>query len=61
MAAAYGAFPSVPMELEVVRAGPDRVAELADVHLGFHTYLEADAPDGGPYVWFMRADPPMSG
>jgi hypothetical protein len=49
------------MELEVVRAGPDRVAELADEHLGFHTYLEADAPDGGPYIWFMRADPPMSG
>ena len=29
-------------------------------HLGFRTYLEADAPDGGPHIWFMRADPPMS-
>jgi len=26
-------------------------------HLRFETYLEADAPDGGPHVWFMRADP----
>jgi GNAT superfamily N-acetyltransferase len=26
-------------------------------HLGFRTYLEADAPDGGPHLWFMRADP----
>jgi ribosomal protein S18 acetylase RimI-like enzyme len=26
-------------------------------HLGFETYLEADAPDGGPHLWFMRADP----
>jgi GNAT superfamily N-acetyltransferase len=27
-------------------------------HLGFRVVLEADAPDGGPTVWFMRADPP---
>ena len=26
-------------------------------HLGFRTYLEADAPGGGPHLWFMRADP----
>jgi len=27
-------------------------------HLGFRTYLEADAPGGGPHLWFMRAEPP---
>ena len=26
-------------------------------HLGFRTYLETDAPDGGPHLWFMRVDP----
>jgi len=26
-------------------------------HLGFRTYLETDAPGGGPHMWFMRADP----
>jgi GNAT superfamily N-acetyltransferase len=26
-------------------------------HLGFRTYLEADAPGGGPHLWFMRAEP----
>jgi ribosomal protein S18 acetylase RimI-like enzyme len=25
-------------------------------HLGFRLVKEADAPDGGPHVWFMRAD-----
>jgi GNAT superfamily N-acetyltransferase len=24
---------------------------------GFHVYDEADAPDGGPRIWFMRWDP----
>lgn len=24
---------------------------------GFHVYHEADAPDGGPRIWFMRWDP----
>jgi GNAT superfamily N-acetyltransferase len=24
---------------------------------GFSVYKEADAPDGGPHVWFMRWDP----
>jgi hypothetical protein len=24
---------------------------------GFRVYDEADAPDGGPRVWFMRWDP----
>ena len=26
-------------------------------HFGFRTYLESDAPGGGPHLWFMRADP----
>jgi GNAT superfamily N-acetyltransferase len=24
---------------------------------GFHTVVDADAPDRGPHVWFMRSDP----
>jgi GNAT superfamily N-acetyltransferase len=24
---------------------------------GFRTFLDGDAPDGGPHIWFMRADP----
>jgi GNAT superfamily N-acetyltransferase len=24
---------------------------------GFRVYDEADAPDGGPHIWFMRSDP----
>jgi GNAT superfamily N-acetyltransferase len=27
---------------------------------GFSVYAEADAPDGGPHVWFMRWDPQTS-
>ena len=26
-------------------------------HRGFRTYLDEDAPDGGPHIWFMRYDP----
>jgi predicted N-acetyltransferase YhbS len=24
---------------------------------GFRTYLDEDAPNGGPHIWFMRWDP----
>ena len=24
---------------------------------GFRTYLDEDAPNGGPHIWFMRSDP----
>ena len=24
---------------------------------GFRTYLDEDAPNGGPHIWFMRCDP----
>lgn len=24
---------------------------------GFRTYLDEDAPNGGPHIWFMRAEP----
>ena len=24
---------------------------------GFRTYLDEDAPNGGPHIWFMRFDP----
>lgn len=27
-------------------------------HLGFRVVEESDAPDGGPRIWFLRADPP---
>ncbi len=27
-------------------------------HLGFQVVEQADAPGGGPTIWFMRADPP---
>ena len=27
-------------------------------HLGFHVHERADAPGGGPTIWFLRADPP---
>lgn len=27
-------------------------------HLGFRVIEQADAPSGGPTMWFMRADPP---
>ena len=43
----------VTTTLETAR--PENVAIYE--HLGFETYLEADAPDGGPHLWFMRADP----
>jgi hypothetical protein len=26
-------------------------------HLGFRVVEESDAPDGGPTIWFLRADP----
>lgn len=29
--------------------------------LGFQVVEEADAPDGGPHVWFMRSEPERSG
>lgn len=43
----------VPATLETSRRGNVAIYE----HLGFRTYLEADAPGGGPHLWFMRADP----
>jgi len=43
----------VPATLETSRPGNVAIYE----HLGFRTYLETDAPDGGPHMWFMRADP----
>ena len=30
---------------------------LDDERRGFRTYLDEDAPNGGPYIWFMRFDP----
>jgi GNAT superfamily N-acetyltransferase len=27
-------------------------------HLGFRVVEQSDAPDGGPTIWFLRADPP---
>jgi GNAT superfamily N-acetyltransferase len=42
----------VTVTLETARAWNVPIYE----HLGFETYLEADAPDGGPHLWFMRAD-----
>jgi GNAT superfamily N-acetyltransferase len=27
-------------------------------HLGFRVVEQADAPNGGPTIWFLRADPP---
>jgi hypothetical protein len=26
--------------------------------LGFRVVEKSDAPDGGPTIWFLRADPP---
>ena len=43
----------VAATLETARPGNVPIYE----HLGFRTYVEADAPDGGPHLWFMRADP----
>jgi GNAT superfamily N-acetyltransferase len=42
----------VPATLETSR--PETL--LFYEHLGFRVYLEDDVPDGGPHLWFMRAD-----
>jgi hypothetical protein len=26
-------------------------------HLGFRVIEQSDVPDGGPTIWFLRADP----
>jgi GNAT superfamily N-acetyltransferase len=44
----------VPVVLET--ANPRNVPYYE--RLGFHVTRHADAPDGGPHVWFMRCDPP---
>jgi ribosomal protein S18 acetylase RimI-like enzyme len=48
-----GAHDGVPAFLETAR--PQNLALYE--HLGFRVVHEADAPGGGPHVWFLRADP----
>ena len=43
----------VPAFLETSRPGNVPLYE----HLGFRVDAAADAPHGGPHVWFMRFDP----
>ena len=43
----------VPAFLETGRPGNVAYYE----RLGFRTYLDEDAPGGGPHIWFMRSDP----
>jgi ribosomal protein S18 acetylase RimI-like enzyme len=40
----------------VLETGTQRNVSLYE-RLGFHVAEEADPPDGGPHVWFMRRDP----
>ena len=40
----------------VLETGTQRNVPLYE-RLGFHVVEEADSPDGGPHVWFMRRDP----
>ena len=42
----------VPATLETSRPSNVPLYE----HLGFRVYAEDDVPDGGPHLWFMRAD-----
>ena len=43
----------VPAFLETGRPGNVPYYERR----GFRTYLDEDAPNGGPHIWFMRFDP----
>jgi GNAT superfamily N-acetyltransferase len=43
----------LPLVLETAVAGNVALYE----HFGFRVTLAADAPDGGPHVWFMSRDP----
>ena len=40
----------------VLETGTQRNVPLYQ-RLGFHVVEEADSPEGGPHVWFMRRDP----
>jgi GNAT superfamily N-acetyltransferase len=40
----------------ILETGTPRNVPLYE-RLGFHVVEEADSPDGGPHVWFMRRDP----
>jgi GNAT superfamily N-acetyltransferase len=40
----------------VLETGTPRNVPLYE-RLGFHVVEEADSPEGGPHVWFMRRDP----
>jgi ribosomal protein S18 acetylase RimI-like enzyme len=40
----------------ILETGTQRNVPLYE-RLGFHVVEEADAPEGGPHVWFMRRDP----
>ena len=43
----------LPAFLETAKPGNVPMYE----HLGFRVVEESDAPDGGPTIWFLRADP----
>ena len=63
-----GGIGSALVELGLARARENGVAAYLEAgnprnvpyyeRLGFKVVEEADAPDGGPHVWFMRCDPP---
>jgi predicted N-acetyltransferase YhbS len=40
----------------ILETGTPRNVPLYE-RLGFHVVEDADSPEGGPYVWFMRRDP----
>jgi GNAT superfamily N-acetyltransferase len=40
----------------ILETGTPRNVPLYE-RLGFHVVEEADSPEGGPHVWFMRRDP----
>ena len=44
---------TIPAFLETAKPGNVPMYE----HLGFRVVEESDAPDGGPTIWFLRADP----
>lgn len=50
---AFARRDGTPAFLETARPGNVGYYERR----GFATYLEADAPNGGPHLWFMRYDP----
>jgi len=43
----------LPLVLETAVGGNVPLYE----HFGFRVTVDADAPDGGPHIWFMRRDP----